>query len=404
MVGRSRIRRYGAAVALSVVTVTSGCSVIDETPAAEPIRIAADLELTGDGADLGTVYQNALQLRVEQVNRQRLLGDRQLELEIRDNRSDPATSASNLEQFSSDPGLTAIITGGCAACLASALDAINDRGVPTVALAAPMAVSTPVDERQYVFKLGPNPDHTATLLARELGATGVRTIALVTSADEYGEDALEQMEAALGEEIQIALHEPVGGDLAALAGRIAGYQPALEPGAVPDPDAPPGPDAVVVWAYSSQVGEIAASLREAGYQGPLFLDAVAAGDLFLTGTNRDALAGSTMVFTETLVMDEVVATSPAKAARKTWFRDYTARFGTYHAFSSFAADAVALIVDAVIRAGGTSRALVRETMEVTQLDGLTGPLRLTPSQHSGLMPQALTLLTVRGDRWRLGGA
>jgi branched-chain amino acid transport system substrate-binding protein len=43
-------------------------------------------------------------------------------------------------------------------------------------------------------------------------------------------------------------------------------------------------------------------------------------------------------------------------------------------------------------------------MEVTQLDGLTGPLRLTPSQHSGLMPQALTLLTVRGDRWRLGGA
>jgi branched-chain amino acid transport system substrate-binding protein len=111
-----------------------------------------------------------------------------------------------------------------------------------------------------------------------------------------------------------------------------------------------------------------------------------------------------MVFTETLVMDEVVATSPAKAARKTWFRDYTARFGTYHAFSSFAADAVALIVDAVIRAGGTSRALVRETMEVTQLDGLTGPLRLTPSQHSGLMPQALTLLTVRGDRWRLGGA
>jgi branched-chain amino acid transport system substrate-binding protein len=385
-------------VALSVVTVTSGCSVIDETPAAEPIRIAADLELTGEGADLGTVYQNALQLRVEQVNRQRLLGDRQLELEIRDNRSDPATSASNLEQFSSDPGLTAIITGGCAACLASALDAINDRGVPTVALAAPMAVSTPVDERQYVFKLGPNPDHTATLLARELGATGVRTIALVTSADEYGEDALEQMEAALGEEIQIALHEPVGGDLAALAGRIAGYQPALEPGAVPDPDA------VVVWAYSSQVGEIAASLREAGYQGPLFLDAVAAGDLFLTGTNRDALAGSTMVFTETLVMDEVVATSPAKAARKTWFRDYTARFGTYHAFSSFAADAVALIVDAVIRAGGTSRALVRETMEVTQLDGLTGPLRLTPSQHSGLMPQALTLLTVRGDRWRLGGA
>jgi branched-chain amino acid transport system substrate-binding protein len=406
MVGRTRSRRYEVAAALSALAVTlAGCSVVADEPALEPVKIAADLELTGASSALGTVYRNALELRVEQVNQLGLLGNRRLELEIRDNRSDPVTAASNLAQLASDPEVTAIVTGACGECLISALDTINERGVPTIALAAPTAVSTPVNERPYIFKLGPNPDHTAAELARALVAAGAREIGMVNTGDEYGtEGAVEMTDAADRAQLEIVVQEPLGGeaDLAAAAGRIASYRPE------PDPAAPPaapqlGPDAVVVWADSALAGEVAASLRGAGYDGPLYLDAAAAGDLFLTGADRGALAGATMVFTETMVMDEVVATSPAKAARKTWFRDYTARFGTYHAFSSFAADAVALVVDAVNRTGSTSRAQLRDAIEITQLDGLSGPLRLTPSQHSGLMPQALTLLTVRGDRWRLGG-
>jgi len=34
---------------------------------------------------------------------------------------------------------------------------------------------------------------------------------------------------------------------------------------------------------------------------------------------------------------------------------------------------------------------------------LFGPIRLTPANHSGLMPQALTVLVARGGRWRLLG-
>lgn len=69
MVGRSRSRRYAATALLSGLVVTlAGCTVISEDQAVEPVRIAADLELTGAGSALGTVYRNALELRVEQVN------------------------------------------------------------------------------------------------------------------------------------------------------------------------------------------------------------------------------------------------------------------------------------------------------------------------------------------------
>lgn len=47
-----------------------------------------------------------------------------------------------------------------------------------------------------------------------------------------------------------------------------------------------------------------------------------------------------------MVIDDVIATTPAKAARRQWFQDYTARFGSYNGSSSFAADAVQLIADA----------------------------------------------------------
>ena len=110
-----------------------------------------------------------------------------------------------------------------------------------------------------------------------------------------------------------------------------------------------------------------------------------------------------MVYVPTLAIDDVIATTPAKAARKRWFEDYTSRYGVYQGPASFAADAVRLIADAVGRSGSTERAALRNRLETTRIEGLSGPIRITPNNHSGLMPQALTMLVARNGRWRLLG-
>ena len=107
-----------------------------------------------------------------------------------------------------------------------------------------------------------------------------------------------------------------------------------------------------------------------------------------------------MVFTQILAIDDVIATTPAKATRKQWFRDYIARYGSYSGIASFAADATDLIAAAVARVGG-NREQIRAILETSQIDGVAGPIRFTPDNHSGLMPQALTLLVARSGRWRL---
>jgi branched-chain amino acid transport system substrate-binding protein len=103
-----------------------------------------------------------------------------------------------------------------------------------------------------------------------------------------------------------------------------------------------------------------------------------------------------------LVIDTIIATSPAKVARRQWFDDYTARHGGYTAPASFAADAIQLLADAVAE-GATGREGIRGSLETVQVDGLSGPIRLTPDNHSGLLPQALTVLVARAGRWYPAG-
>jgi branched-chain amino acid transport system substrate-binding protein len=57
----------------------------------------------------------------------------------------------------------------------------------------------------------------------------------------------------------------------------------------------------------------------------------------------------------------------------------------------------------VNKAGGVDREKIRDNIENAQLDGLSGGLRFTPDNHSGLLPDALAVLVVRQGQWHLAG-
>lgn len=375
----------------------TGCQISDATQeSAADLLIAADLELSGAAAQVGQAYQRALELKVEQINRSGALGDRQLRLVVRDNRSDPSQSLRNIGDFTDDPAVSAIIMGSCSECAVGAAKTVNDKRVPTIALAASSEVASPASERRYMFKLAPNATDTAAALAPELKRVGVKKIGLLHTADDYGREGVKALTTEL-EKIKIRV--PQTRSIKATDTDVSQAVSSLTSTKA---------DAIVVWTTAEQAILAARSARESGYAGGLYFDAAAAGELFLEDTGPDTAGSVNMVFTQTMVIDDVIATNPAKAARKQWFRDYTARFGDYYGFSSFAADAVQLIVNATLRAstGGSDRPNregLRSLLETSQMDGLSGPIRMTPGNHSGLTPQALTMLVARGGRWRLAG-
>jgi branched-chain amino acid transport system substrate-binding protein len=377
-----------------LATTLTGCEIGGEPQNTSPIVIAADLELSGASAPIGKVYQRALELKAQQLNSSGALGGRKIELRVKDNRSDAAESLRNINDFSSDSRVTAIIMGGCNECAVGAVRTIGEKGIPTVALASSGEVTEPVADRRFVFKLAPNAADSAAALTTELTRRNIRKVAVLHSADKYGQEGL----AALNSEftkagIRLTRAESV---------RTTDTEVSTQIGDL----IAKKPEALIVWTPPEQASLAATTARQSRFTGALFFDASAAGDLFL-GASARSTERATLIFTQTMVIDDVIATTPAKAARRQWFQEYTARFGGYNGYSSFAADAVQLIADAELRAGGepgeVDRDALRDVLETSQLDGLSGPIRMTPDNHSGLMPQALTTLVARGGRWRLAG-
>ncbi|GAA2704936.1 ABC transporter substrate-binding protein [Micromonospora olivasterospora] len=384
-----------AALASALVATTlTGCQLGAEEQDTSPIVIAADLELSGPAAAVGKAFQRALELKRDQLNASGALGGRTIELKVKDNRSDASESLRNIGDFSSDSRVSAIIMGGCNECAVGAVRTVNEKKIPTIALAASSAVANPVAERRYVFKLAPNAADSAAALTSELRRRGVRKAALLRSDDSYGEEGLTALRREFDKvDIKLVADEAVRTtvtDVNEPVATVTGEKP----------------QALVIWTPPEQAMLAATAAQAASFKGSLFFDAAAAGDLFL-GASAKSTEKATLVFTQTMVIDDVIATTPAKAARRQWFQDYTARFGGYNGSSSFAADAVQLIADAELRAGGpagkVNRDGLRDVLETSQLDGLSGPIRMTPDNHSGLMPQALTTLVARGGRWRLAG-
>ncbi|WP_319463702.1 ABC transporter substrate-binding protein [Micromonospora sp. RTP1Z1] len=382
-----------AALASAVLATTlTGCQFGEEQQDTSPIVIAADLELSGASAPTGKVYQRALELKAEQLNSSGALGGRKIELKVKDNRSDAAESLRNINDFSSDSHVSAIIMGGCNECAVGAVRAIDEKRIPTIALASSGAITEPVADRRYVFKLAPNATDSAAALTTELARRNIRKVAVLHSADNYGQEGLN----ALSREFDKAGIRLLGAKAVRTTDVTSQVAELVER----------KPQALIVWTPPEQASLAAASARQDKFAGALFFDASAAGDLFL-GASARTTEKATLIFTQTMVIDDVIATTPAKAARRQWFQDYTAHFGGYNGFSSFAADAVQLVADAELRAGGepgrVDRNALRDVLETAQLDGLSGPIRMTPDNHSGLMPQALTTLVARGGRWRLAG-
>ncbi|WP_133876777.1 ABC transporter substrate-binding protein [Paractinoplanes brasiliensis] len=363
----------------------AGCTSDDDAPSgAEVVVIAADL----NNSSVDTAYARALQLRVDQINASGRLGNRELRLVTKDNRNDPASSLRNITSFADDPAVAAVVTGSCDQCVVQAAKTINDKAVPTIALAASDEVSSPVADRQYVFKLGPNAADSTAALVAELVRARTRSISVLYTADLYGKGANTALNDAL-RNLNINVKaaravNPGASDIAQSVGTLTDAEP----------------DALIVLAPPELSLLAAQDARNAGFGKKIYFDAAAAGDLFIAQEAAAATNNATMVFTQILAIDDVIATTPAKSSRKQWFRDYTSRYGSYSGVASFAADAADLIAEAVARVG-TDRPRIREIIETSQVDGLSGPIRMTPDNHSGLMPQALTLLVARSGRWRL---
>ncbi len=386
------VRRTAAALTCAALVSgaigLTGCAADESTASSGgDIKIGASLELSGPTASIGTTYRKALELEVADLNKKGVNGHH-LKLIIKDNQTKPEQNIANINGFINNDHVAAVISGGCSACTVPATKVIEQKKVPMISLASASAITQPVAQRQYTFKISPNPNQDATVLLNALKKQGIKKIGLLNVSNLYGQDGRASVSAqAKKVGIEVVSKQQFAQDDSNMSVQVKKITEAQ-------------PDAIVVWSVMPAAGVVAHNIKDSGFKGGVYMDAGAGAELFVKGATS-AAEGTHMVFPQVLAINDVTSTTPQVTSQKQWFKEYSSKYGTYSGFASFAADSLRMLAQAIEKTGGTDHKALRDALESMGIDGLSGRIQNSAQEHSGLQPEALAVLVVKNGEWHL---
>lgn len=392
-------RRLLALSAVVGLAATAACAAPEEEdtgsdPAAQtgggedgPIRIGVNIELSGPAAVQGSAYQNAVQLVADQVNADGGIDGRQIELIIRDNKSDPTEALQITKGMVENDDVVAIVGGGSSPTTMSTIEYVQGAGVPIVSMGSSDAIVNPVDERDWVFKVPAGTDMVVDVILEEFEQEGISRVGFISVDNPYGDAGLQAFTAntpdAGIEIVGTEKFQATDKDYTSIVTKLIGQDP----------------EAIVVWAIPPGAGIVAQNVAAAGFEGPVYFDPGAGAELFIRGAG-EAAEGARLVHPAVLVADQVEGAAN-QAEMEEFYAAYTQEYDEYSGFASYGADALGMVLQAIEESGSTDRQAIRDALEEMEYTGVTGVYSMSAEDHSALDPEALVLITVENGEWQL---
>ncbi len=378
MVSRSAADLVTLLVVAAVIAATTACAARPEEKL--ELVIGANLELSGQDAQLGQAHRNAMQLMVEQHD-----ADRDVDIIVvyRDNRGSPENARRITQNMLTDDGIDAIV-GGATASTAAALGAAAGESDKPVMLLAPD--SGPVDPagNPNVFATSAGPDVIADATLSQLRQRGETRVAVLGAQEEYGRaGAAELAGKAPDFGITVTENETFSLEEDGLTAPV---------NAVTDGDS----DAVAVWSPRVAATALARRLRQADADLQVYFASGVGSQVLLT---EPAAEGVSLICPAIVVAGTVAATTPSLLAQRQFFTNYTQRFGTFVPDAAVAADAIGIFARAATDAKGVSIEQLREQLQELSYDGIAGAYEFTGTRHNGLTRSSFTTVTARNGSW-----
>lgn len=354
-----------------------------------PIRIAAILSTSGPGAAVGVPQLKALQLAIEQLNRDGGLLTHTVALEAADDGTD-AGRAETLARQLAVPEKADILIGGSVTSTALAIvPAAQAAKIPFIALATGSRATSRT--RTWVFGTPPTESMAVLRILEDIATAGGKRIAAVTMDTESGRTARADLQAHTDH--ASIFHRKAGIDLAADASFAPGDEAAAAQ-ALERAARARNVDAIVAVAYGEAALAIAKRHRESGTKARLYFSHAAATPEFIAAVA--GAPGIRLVVPPMLVLDRLPDTDPQKAVIRAFVDAYTARHGAPPPpAAGYAADAMMLAAQGIRTARSLDFTLMRQGLEATRnAVGITGTFTFWSTDHRALDPKALRLVEV----------
>lgn len=353
------------------------------------IRLGASVSATGPAAFLGDPEAKTIEMMVEQINEAGGVNGEEIVLSLYDDGGDPNKARTFATRLVEDDEVVAIIGGSTTGTTMSILGVAEDEGIPFISLAGAISIIDPV--REYVFKT-PHTDRMACeKIFTDMKAEGITRIGMISGTDGFGASMQAQCKDVAGDHgIEILADETYGpqdADTTPQLTRIRntdGVQAVLNPG------------------FGQGPAIVTRNFAQLGFEVPLYQSHGVASDAFIELAGPKESEGVRLPGTALLIGDLLAEDDPQYKVVTEYTAAYEERYDQeVSTFGGYAHDAVALMVDAIERAGEADPDAIRDALEATSgLVGTTGTYNFTPEDHLGLDLSAFRMLEITGGDWK----
>lgn len=341
---------------------------------AEPYTINVVLPLTGGAAFLGKAEQLALQQYEKSLSGNgTTIKGRQIRFTFHDDQSSPQTAVQLATQISRSNPKPAIVLGSGVVAMCNAMAPVMRNG-PVLYCFSPGMYPT---VGSYAFSSSVATRDLAAVLLRYIGARGWTRVALITSTDASGQDALKNFKELLGQQEHKSLQlvgeqnfNPTDVSASAQIQRLKGSDPQV----------------LIAWSTGAPVGTVLKAIVDAGWDVPV---ATTDGNMTYAQMSQYASVLPKQLFIPSPPWPKVdvpLFSAEIEKAKSSFFKAFDGSGIQPDGPSSFAWDPAVLAVHALTTLGPDATAeQVRDFLgKLTGFEGINGTYDFVKHPQRGL--------------------
>ncbi|MFC4529677.1 ABC transporter substrate-binding protein [Sphaerisporangium dianthi] len=349
----------------------------------DPIRVGLIVSLTGNYTPLGSEDKKAVELAVEQVNAQGGLLGRKVELIQRDDKTAPDQA---IVAFNQIKGQIDALIGPVFSNSALAIEPLAEREkIPQLSLAPAQEQVEPI--KSYIFVTPALSNMYAERYLQYIKAQKITKIAVAHDTKSAYSVAGHKAMVALAPKYGVTVvvdepYETTNSDFSAIFTHVR------------DSDA----EALVFWGSGAPGVTAGKQYAASGLKVPLFLTAAQASKLWLEPMGS-AAEGMTVQSAIGVIGDHLPDSKQKKVIDQMAV-PFKQKYG--YPPPQFAQDgysASLLLFEAIKKAGSTDKQKVRQALETMDLWTPNGRFRYSPTDHSGLRPDFISVNTVKNGQF-----
>ncbi len=345
-------------------------------------HVGCAFAVTGKASWLGEPERNTVAMIAKQINDAGGINGHPLVLHIEDTQGDNTRAVNAIKKLIKKNKVSAIIGPSRSGTSMASIPVVTQAKIPMLSCASAAVITTPAEERKWIFKVGPDDSDAARNIFDHMNANGIKRVGIMSGTTGFGaagRDQLKKLAADYGIEI-IAdeTYSPADTDMTAQLIRIRKSKA----------------QAVINWSIVPAQSIVSKNMQQLKMTIPLYQSHGFANIKYAEAAG-DSAEGCIFPAGRIMAVDTLAEDQPQKPVLTVYKKAYESKFNDHvSTFGGHAYDALWMVVNALEKVGDDP-SKIRDELEKTTFVGIGGVFEYSQKDHCGLDKDDFAILTVK---------